>query len=430
MRLPFFNHLLRLGRQAVGPLGNVVLRGLTIGTRSLLVIALAAWLEPKELGYFGLITAIVSMTNYIFGLDFYTFVVRDISLADVSGVRCKLRDQFLLHGLLYVAAAGVLWHLLPTMGQSRNVSLLVILVAILQHATLELYRILVRLHRVIAASLAFFVRDAGWIPLCLLHWWITGTIDLEAILGFWLLGSVACIAYSLWDLGRATPKCADNHVDWQRLRLGLQTGLRMLPGTLSLRAFFSVDRMILAVLVLPDTLGAYVFYTGLCLSFHGLFESGVLPYFWPPLLEAQKRGDRAAVRRAQRKLNRICWFAPIGVAAAAWSVGFLASRALSNPVYAENLDLLSILVFAYALLGGSNAPHYALYSKGLDWQIVVSQVVGLVIFVAAVGMVSLLDPRLAVPVGLVIASGAILLIKAVLAHRARTEHRPLRDFSP
>lgn len=401
----------RLRNLLDGMLGNSALRAATVGARALLMVALAVWLEPAELGYFGLITAIVSFTNYLFGLDFYTFVVRDISAKDTAGLRHKLRDQFVLHGLLYGVAALASWWVVPALGLDRRLLIVVVLLAITQHVTLEMYRIQVRLHRAMAASVTFFVRDAAWIPLCLLLWWRRGDITLTAILGFWLGASVLAVVYSVWVLRRATEPGPAESVDWQRLRRGLVVGLRMLPGTLSLRSLFSVDRMVLALLVAPEVLGAYVFFVGICLTFQGLFESGVLTYFWPPLLEAEKQGHRAAVLTARRRLFRMCWLGSAAVILISWAMGVVAAHLLPNPIYGEHLAMLAIAAVAYGVLAASNGPHFVLFSKNQDGKIVGSHLAGLLTFGTFAAVLSQVDARLAVPLAVVAAACAILAIK-------------------
>ena len=111
------------------------------------------------------------------------------------------------------------------------------------------------------------------------------------------------------------------------------------------------------------------------------------------------------------------------MAAAAWVTGVVAARLLANPVYGQHLDLLAILALGYALLGGSNGPHYVLFSKGRDGYIVASQLVGLVTFIVASGVLSLADPRRAVPMGLVVAAAVILLLKWSMMRRVEAAER-------
>lgn len=407
----------RVSGLLTGVLGNSALRATTIGARSLLMVALAVWLEPAELGYFGLITAIIAFTDHLLGLDFHTFMVRDISAQETVGLRHKLRDQFVLHGIFYGTTALASWWAIPALGLERRLLFIVVLLIITQHVTLEQYRILVRLFRVLPASVTLFIRDAAWIPLCLLFWWWSGEMHLTTILSSWLAASIVSAVFALGTLSRATEAGPKRAVDWQRLSRGLRVGLRMLPGTLSMRTLLSVDRILLAFLVPPEVLGAYVFFVGICMTFHGLFVTGVLTYFWPALLEAEKGRDAEAVSAARVMLFRVCWGAPLFITLASLVVGLLAADLLPNPIYGEHLGLLAIAAMAHGLLGASNGPHYVLFSKGKDGRIVGSHLAGLAGFGCSVALLYQVDARLAVPLAVLAASLIVMVTKGWLANR-------------
>ncbi len=57
---------------------NVALRGLSMGSRFLLIFALAKLLSPTELGLFGLMMATVSISVLIIGVDYYTYTQREL----------------------------------------------------------------------------------------------------------------------------------------------------------------------------------------------------------------------------------------------------------------------------------------------------------------------------------------------------------------
>lgn len=57
---------------------NFSLRGATFGTRFLIIFFLAKYLDPAEAGLYGIFTASVGYAMYFVGLDFYTYVCREI----------------------------------------------------------------------------------------------------------------------------------------------------------------------------------------------------------------------------------------------------------------------------------------------------------------------------------------------------------------
>lgn len=57
---------------------NIALRGMTLGSKFLLIFFLARFLEPAELGLYGLLVATIGYALYLLGLDFYTYSTREI----------------------------------------------------------------------------------------------------------------------------------------------------------------------------------------------------------------------------------------------------------------------------------------------------------------------------------------------------------------
>lgn len=397
---------------------NTLLRAMTVGIRAALLIGLAIWLKPAELGLFGLIAATVTITSYLYGLDFYTFTVRELSESDVQDVRHRVRDQFVVFGAMYLVGGLVLTVLLPWLGLGSGLAVLVALLTISQHATLELYRVLLRLRRTLAASASLFVRDAAWVPACPLAWWLSGDLTIGGVLLFWLLGSIAGNGLAAWLVLRSTPAGRARRVDRVWLTRGIKTGLRMLPGTLALRGLFTVDRMILALIVSPEALGAYVFFASLCTAATGLFETGVMPYFWPRLLEAARSGVRPRrAAAAARALTLACLVGAPALAAVSVGTGLVLAELLPDPTYGAHVEFLLWVSVAYFFTTLSNIPHYKLYAAHRDVAIVGSNAVAFLAFSIVSGVLGIAGAALAVPVGLVVAAILLLVLKSTAARR-------------
>lgn len=392
-------------------MANTLLRGATIGIRGTLIVGLAVWLDPAELGVFGLIGATIALAIQIYGHDFYVYTVRQLSVAELGDVRYRLRDQFLLFGAIYTVGTVALAALLPLFGLDPALALLTAAIAVFQHVSVELYRVLLRLERTVSASLCFFVRDAAWVPACPLVWWLRGGFGLSDILLLWLAGSIAATGYAAWSVLRATPAAPPRPIDRAWLARGIRTGLRMLPGTLSLRGLFTVDRMIMALVVPPEALGAYVFFASLCTAATGLFESGIMPYFWPRLLEAARTGGTSERVAAERALVRACVIGAPALAVAAVAAGVVLAKLMPHEAYGEHLGFVAWIAAAYFFVTVSNIPHYRLYAANRDLAIVASNGAAFAVFLALAGLLVLAGWVLAVPVALVSASVLLLVFK-------------------
>jgi O-antigen/teichoic acid export membrane protein len=396
---------------------NTALRATTIGVRSALIVGLAVWFEPAELGVYGVVAATITLATYLFGLDFYTYTLRAISPAELGSVRYQLRDQFLLFCGIYLIGGLALAAILPEFGLDSTLAIFTAAIAVLQHAALELYRVLLRLERTMAASLCLFIRDAAWVPICSIAWFIRGELDLSDVLLFWLAGSLAAVGVAAMFLFHAAPPGTYRPVDPSWLGQGLKTGLRMLPGTLSLRGLFTVDRMILASIATPEILGPYVFFSALCGAATALFETGILPFFWPYLLETARRGERERQVAAQHALSRACLIGALGLAVASVVGGAVLAALLPHAAYREHLSLLIWIALAYLLVTLSNIPHYRLYAANCDLVIVLCNAAAFIVFLALAGILAFADVALAVPIALVSASALLLALKWESARR-------------
>lgn len=405
------------GARSSGLAVNTALRATTTAIHSALFLGLAIWLEPAELGLFGLISATIGLAVYLYGHDFYTYTVRELSVAELGKVRIRLRDQFLLFAVIYVLGSLILVSMLPRFGLDPTLAVLAAAIAICQHATLELYRALLRLEQTLSATLSFFIREAAWIPACPLLFLIQGGLELRDVLVLWLLGSIVGIGAAATFILRATPAAPPGPVDRAWLARGVRTGLRMLPGTLSLRGLFTVDRMILAALVPPEALGAYVFFTAICGAGTGLFDTGIMPYYWPRLLEAARNGDQRGHAEALRDLTRTCLIGVPPIAAISIALGAVLAALLPHKAYSQHIELLFWVAPAYMFITLSNIPHYRLYAANLDLAIVLSNAGAFASFVVVAGALALVWAGLAVPIALLTAAVLLLALKSAAVRR-------------
>ena len=97
---------------------NVILQVLTSVSKAVLLVALARYLTPLDVGVFGLLFVTIGLATYIIGLDFSAFSMRELLKRDRLETPRILVDQLVLHGLTYVLALPLLlflfiWQVLP-----------------------------------------------------------------------------------------------------------------------------------------------------------------------------------------------------------------------------------------------------------------------------------------------------------------------------
>ena len=83
-------------------LANIGLRGITLASKFALLLVLAKYLEPSDVGLYGLIVVTVAYSMYPLGFEFYTYSTREVIKAENAIKGRYLKSQMTLHALLYV----------------------------------------------------------------------------------------------------------------------------------------------------------------------------------------------------------------------------------------------------------------------------------------------------------------------------------------
>ena len=91
---------------------NIALHGATLSTRFLFIFFLAKYLDPALVGYYGLFTATIGYSLYFVGLDFYTYVTREILKTQNSQRGQLLKCQAALSGVLYILFLPIAYSIL------------------------------------------------------------------------------------------------------------------------------------------------------------------------------------------------------------------------------------------------------------------------------------------------------------------------------
>lgn len=397
---------------------NLGLRGTTLVSKFLLIFMLARYLEPAELGLYGLLTVTISYALYFLGFDFYIFTTREILKAEPEHRGRFLKSQLVLSLILYAVflplTAGLFglgllpWWLFPWF--------LVLLV--LEHVTQELNRLLVALQRQLVASWILFFRAGAW---CLavvgVMFFNHNSQQLQTVLVGWIAGSSIGLVIGvtvLWQIQMGGWRMA---VDWEWLKKGLKVALPMLVATLALRGIYTVDRYWFEALAGLDALGAYVLFIGMCTALLGFMDAGVFTFLYPAMIAANANNNATEFRRKYRQL---AWqtFALTGLfSLCAWLVITPLLEWLGRPLYLERVDLFGWLLLATGLFVVGMIPHYGLYARGKDKALVIAHIAGFLVFLGSTAALAAFVAELAVPLGLICAFVFILVWKTLQFYR-------------
>lgn len=392
---------------------NIALRGMTLASKFLLIFFLARFLDPTDLGLYGLLAATIGYSLYLLGFDFYTYTTRELIKCERGMWGAYLKSQAALTLVLYAVFLPLLSlvffkGLLPLQVAGWFFTLLV-----LEHLTQELGRLLVAVSDQMYASLLLFLRSGVWGVIA------TGVmfIDFNArtlnfVLAAWTLGSASALVLGIYRLKCMRLSGWKTRVDWSWIVKGLKVAVALLVATLAIRGVFTIDRYWTQHLVGLDVLGAYVLFMGICSALISFLDAGVFAFIYPGLVSSFQRQDACAYRRGVRKL----FVQTVSLSGCFCIIAFVSISPLlswlDKPIYLAQLEIFPWLLLATLLYALGMIPHFALYAQGQDRPIIYSHIASLAVFIAATWMIAHYWVPLAVPLGLCASFLSILCWKS------------------
>ena len=347
---------------------NLLLRGLTLGGKLLFLMLAARRLPVGDIAVYGLMTTTVGIAVTLTGLEFYAFSIREILARDAAAQSVCLRDQLVFHGIAYgvllplsvpVFASGILpWSL----------SGWFLILAIGEHVSQEITRILNALFRPVFATFLFFIRSTAWALVVVAIWlWRADSVDVTTIFAAWAAGLVVSLAIAVhalsrmdWRQARATP------VNWDWIRRGIGMAAPFLLSAISYRVTELADRYILHFLLDDRAVGVYSFYGSIANVLPALVSATFSAILVPRVIQSYQAGNLSAYRRYFRTLS----LGTVGISVAAIPVVFVAVSLLQpylgRPEYERGLPTFGVLLASTAVAGAAQLPGIALYARRDD----------------------------------------------------------------
>lgn len=380
---------------------NVSLRVFTMGSRFVLLLALSRFLEPRDVGLYGLFTGTVIFSWQLIGGEIYSFSNRDMLRRPPSQWSYIIQHMALGIAVLYVLmlpALGLVFRfdILPTQLAGWFFAIL-----ICEHISQEAHRLLNFMGRPISAGVVLVVRSGAWVWLIIPAMWLYPEYrGLETVFMGWLIGAGLALALGSALVYREIPL-------WQRwpislgwLKRAFQIGAIFLLSAMSFRAITTADRYTVQYLVGEDLLGVYILYIGMAMSIISVLQPAVLAFLTPKLVAAHHNDNSIEYRQTIRE---IAW-SSVGLAVVlAFVVALFAPQLfewIGRDLYSQHLPLLWILLLVAVMYAAGLAPQSGLYAKGKDRSILIANLSSLVVFVIMIAALARAVPLFAVPLGL------------------------------
>lgn len=393
---------------------NVSLRGVTLLSKFLLVFVMAKYLPPSILGMYGLLVVTIAYSMYPLGFEFYTFSSRELVQTDIRERAQKLKNQASLHLVLYVFIMPFLlllfyYGLLPW-----SLAPFFFLLVALEHLNQEAMRLLIALQYQLISSVALFFRQGIWALIFVVLMFLYPEFrKLEYLLIGWIIGGffALCLSASVLLKISETQWRSLKKTEWDWVWNGVRVALPLFVATLSLNFITTADRYWFADLQGDNNLGAYVFYISITSAMVTFMDAGIFSFLYPKLLTYNAQNNKlrfvVTIRNMFLQVTAISvLFIMISIFLSEWFFSIL-----GESVYTRNIGIFYVLVFMVLLQVFGYIPHYGLYAKGQDKQIVISSVVSVPLFILSVYLIAQYNSMYAIPIGLCIVYGFILIYK-------------------
>ncbi|WP_313650349.1 lipopolysaccharide biosynthesis protein [Pseudomonas soli] len=399
-------------------LSNVALRGLTLVSKFGLLLFLAKYLAPEDVGLYGLMLATIAYCTYPLGFEFYVYSTREIIKLEKNERGRALRNQLALHARLYILAVPLFLLIFHFEFLSWQMAPWFFVLVFLEHACQEMMRMLVALEKQLVASIVLFIRQGLWALVLIALMSFDETYrHLSYVLIGWVTGAAVAATTSAIVLGRmlAFRKFMGEAVDWRWVKVGLKIAIPMFVGTVFLNFVTIVDKYWFESLQGREMLGGYIFFMSISAAMMSFLEAGVFSFMYPSIVAAYHNGDISRFKACLRKLL----FQTVGLSVV-FIVGIVIFidwflELLQREVYSSMKGVLYIFLLAMFFQALSYIPHYALYAQNKDRAIIAAHIFSVPVFALSVWLLTSWNELYAVPVGCCLAYVSMLVVKC-LAH--------------
>lgn len=362
---------------------NILIRGLSLGSKFLLIFALAEFLTPAEVGEYGLISSIIGLGVYIIGLEFYTFSTREIINSAPEKKIELIINQFYLYTPLYILSIPILHHIYLSYNLEIKHFPLVYLLLITEHAALEINRILISLNRALLAGIILFIRMGAWIIILIAtQCFIENTRSLPIVLYFWISGSITAILIGTKFIFRNLPNPKSLKIKTKWIKKGIKIIIPLLIASIALRSMSTIDRFMLEAVSGIESVAPYIVYSGICAAIISLIDAGIVDFLYPKLVQLANTNKKKELIKELKRSAALILCSSISLMIIANTLGAYILEIFSKPIYSENFWILQYLSVSTILYASALPAHLFLYATKKDNKIMYSQLIGLLSFVA------------------------------------------------
>jgi O-antigen/teichoic acid export membrane protein len=370
---------------------NLSIRAFTAFSKFALIFVLAKYLEPADVGLFSITNTTLTLASLLLGLDFYTFSTRELLTTEKGRGSILIRDQMILHLIMYVIAIPVLLAIFYFDIMPWSLASWFFPILFFDLISQEIYRLLNAFSKPVFASWTYFLRSALWALILALFLVVSPNFrDLFWLWPLWLMCLILSCAIAIPYKRILTAAWLEREINWAWLKTGVRVATPFLMASVLSRAILLIDRYFIKIYWGDEALGPYSFFSTISNIVFVLAETGAIMILYPRLIELFHQKKWAEYQSVFRKFT----FSVIGICLLATLFCALTIEPLLNvlqkDVYREALPLFWILLGSNILFVFGHIPQYGLYSQRQDRPIIISTVIS---FAVSVILMWILVPK-------------------------------------
>ena len=370
---------------AVQSLLSIAMRGLALVSKFLLILSMAKFLSPSDLGEYGLVASSISYLIYFLGCDFYSYATREMLAVPEEKWGGILRDQIILYSITYLLFLPFALFLFKFNLLAWKFMGVFYLLLIFEHISQEFYRILVAVGKPLQASAVLFFRTGIWCYAIIALFFLKITdYSILTVLHAWMWADLVAVLLSLYFMRRIYwhKSIMVEKINWTWMLKGIRVSAGLLIGTLALRGIITFDRYILAFYGNKEIVGVYTFYMGISNAVTAFIDAAVFVFFYPKLILSFGKGDITGYTLQFKKTTLIVLCVLAFAIILAGSLIFPLIYLIDKPIYMQYIFSYFVVLASAAVFILGMLPHYGLYAIRADKSIIYSHLFSLIIFLS------------------------------------------------
>lgn len=359
-------------------IANLGLRGITIALRFLFIIGLSKYYSTEDLGIYGLFTTTVTIVIFFLGFDFYAYAHREILKVDKYQQPNFLYNSLIFFLLTYVIVLPsclffFFFNILPL-----KYIVWFYLILVFEHLSQELFRLYVLFGNQVFANFLLFVRMSSWTIIVFAVWAANDLTELRLnyVFALWMLGSFISVGLGFIGILKRYGGGSKNsfYIDKKWIREGVPIAVKFLIGTLAYKLIEFSDRYFIDYFLDRKAVGVYTFYYNFANVLQTLVFTLVIAQLYPKMVEYFVKKDLFNYDLQKSKFKQQVIGTSLIGSVIVILIIYPAIYIVGKPEFYDNLDAYIVLIVAIVLLNISFIPHYILYTRKMDNEIMICTV--------------------------------------------------------